>query len=78
MCSDSSEPRGGPIMDMNILSRQWNVGADLSRPPPIYRPVMPDDAHGRIAYAPSSIAPTSVLEILEFGVCPYAACHRYQ
>ena len=33
------------------------VGADLSRPPPIYRPVMPDDAHGRIAYATSSIAP---------------------
>jgi hypothetical protein len=33
------------------------VGADLSRPPPIYRPVMPDDAHGRIAYATSIIEP---------------------
>jgi hypothetical protein len=33
------------------------VGADLSRPPPIYRPVMPDDAHGRIAYATSIIGP---------------------
>ncbi len=35
------------------------VGADLSRPPPIYRPVMPDDAHSRIAYAPSIIGPYS-------------------
>jgi len=33
------------------------VGADLSRPSPIYRPVMPGDAHSRIAYAPSIIAP---------------------
>jgi hypothetical protein len=47
-------------MEMNKLFRQWNVGADLSRPSPIYRPVMPDDAHGLIAYAPSSIAPDFV------------------
>src|SRR6266704_156363 len=41
---------------------EWgdSVGADLSRPPPIYRPVMPDDAHGRIEYATSIIAPDFV------------------
>ncbi len=46
-------------MEMKKLIRQWNVGADLSRPPPIYRPVMPDDAHGRIAYATSILAPVA-------------------
>ncbi len=34
-----------------------SVGADLSRPPPIYRPVMSNDAHGRIKDATSIIAP---------------------
>jgi len=43
-------------MDINSIIRP-SVGADLSRPPPIYRPVMPDDVHDRIKYATSSIAP---------------------
>ncbi len=44
-------------MEINTII-QPSVGADLSRPPPIYRPVMPDDEYGRIKYATSIIAPT--------------------
>ncbi len=50
-------------MQINKIIRS-SVGADLSRPPPIYRPVMPDDAHGRIKYATSIIAPTADLSAL--------------
>ncbi len=48
-------------MAFNKLIRPF-VGADLSRPPPIYRPVMPGDAHGRLKYATSIIAPLHLVD----------------
>src|SRR5262249_16030542 len=59
-------------MAFNTIPRP-SVGADLSRPPPIYRPIMANDAHDWIPYATPIIgpvrcwahqSPTSVLQAL--------------
>ncbi len=52
-----------------------SVGADLSRPPPIYRPVMLDDAHVRIEYSTSIIAPTA--DSAAFDGCPNSQMKKH-